>query len=406
MHHRKPAQAEFLQGLEWDRIHQIWTQRLADFGVSLDKPFVEINLCDGSGRDRPGEFAWLPKEDSHALQLRAQRHFMDWPGTRGPVNAGSLTAGVRQTLGHLVELREKPTKEMAAMLLCASLFPRAVSSRKGYHHRGLPDVCDMYDLHNLVNAQWGEGHGAGWHYACTTVLPCENWDGDAQLTSAHALIRYCAEEVAMSLLKYQLVYARFVQQVDPEIAPDLQQYMPAFQARMEQSHKIHEAQEAERKAQRAANEKAWEERRRLIEAARETQRLEAQALLRERKLKHPRFGELYSVTPEELSALVWSKPLAQVANDFAVSDIAVGRRCKQLGVNRPAASFWAKVDSGTVPHPNGVAPSSKAASRNRREPARPTSAVPTGVPFTILRHRKKQHEAALTAQAQTAPMQQ
>lgn len=71
------------------------------------------------------------------------------------------------------------------------------------------------------------------------------------------------------------------------------------------------------------------------------------------------------VTREELTSLVWSMSTAKVAERFGVSDVAVGKRCKALGITKPERGFWARVQSGAIPHPNGVPPRPKKAASGR-----------------------------------------
>ena len=50
----------------------------------------------------------------------------------------------------------------------------------------------------------------------------------------------------------------------------------------------------------------------------------------------------FEVSKEELAKLVWEKPTTQIAQLFKVSDNAVAKRCKQLGVIKPPRGYWAK----------------------------------------------------------------
>lgn len=50
-----------------------------------------------------------------------------------------------------------------------------------------------------------------------------------------------------------------------------------------------------------------------------------------------------------LDCLVRSQPLGQVADRFGVSDKALAKWCKQLGVNLPGRGYWAKVTAGKDP---------------------------------------------------------
>lgn len=54
------------------------------------------------------------------------------------------------------------------------------------------------------------------------------------------------------------------------------------------------------------------------------------------------------LTSDELHKLVWSKPTSEIANEFGVSDIAVSKLCKKLGVNKPGRGFWRMVETGNV----------------------------------------------------------
>ena len=44
---------------------------------------------------------------------------------------------------------------------------------------------------------------------------------------------------------------------------------------------------------------------------------------------------------EELYELIWSKPIAQLAKGFGLSDVALTKKCKHLGIPRPGRGYWA-----------------------------------------------------------------
>ena len=79
---------------------------------------------------------------------------------------------------------------------------------------------------------------------------------------------------------------------------------------------------------------------------------------RERELRnlHPRIDEWPNISREELERLVWSKPTRLVAADFGVSDTAISKKCRLEGIRKPPRGFWARVDSGKLPHPQGKPP--------------------------------------------------
>ena len=57
------------------------------------------------------------------------------------------------------------------------------------------------------------------------------------------------------------------------------------------------------------------------------------------------------ISRDELYRLVWSKPMTQVAEQFAVSGTYMARVCALLNVPRPERGYWAKLAVGKVPAP-------------------------------------------------------
>jgi hypothetical protein len=56
-----------------------------------------------------------------------------------------------------------------------------------------------------------------------------------------------------------------------------------------------------------------------------------------------------TVSRKELYELVWSKPMVELAKDFGLSDVAVAKRCRKLGVPVPGRGYWARVAAGQTP---------------------------------------------------------
>jgi hypothetical protein len=48
----------------------------------------------------------------------------------------------------------------------------------------------------------------------------------------------------------------------------------------------------------------------------------------------------FDPTKNELRRLVWELPTVEVARRFGVSDTAVAKRCKLLGVDKPSRGYW------------------------------------------------------------------
>jgi len=49
---------------------------------------------------------------------------------------------------------------------------------------------------------------------------------------------------------------------------------------------------------------------------------------------------------EELFDLIWSKPIQQLAKEFGMSDVAMAKKCKAVGIPRPGRGYWAKIEAG------------------------------------------------------------
>lgn len=53
---------------------------------------------------------------------------------------------------------------------------------------------------------------------------------------------------------------------------------------------------------------------------------------------------------EDLYELAWSKPMSDLAKDFGISDVALAKRCRKLGIPVPGRGYWARIDAGQKPH--------------------------------------------------------
>lgn len=47
-------------------------------------------------------------------------------------------------------------------------------------------------------------------------------------------------------------------------------------------------------------------------------------------------------TPITLRRLVWEMPVSKLAEQLGVTDVAIKKRCKRLGINTPPRGYWAK----------------------------------------------------------------
>lgn len=52
------------------------------------------------------------------------------------------------------------------------------------------------------------------------------------------------------------------------------------------------------------------------------------------------------VTREELYQMVWEKPTRDVAQEFGISDVGLGKICKRLNVPKPPPGYWHRIAHG------------------------------------------------------------
>lgn len=318
---------KFIGDWNWESVFRYWSNRLDDFNITLAPLFQVIRVHDPANPNgRQSEIVWWRTKSIQSEHMNCQRHFDKFPGTRGPTHPDSIgySVGESTTIQYLWENKSDP-EIVAAILLAGSLFSRMGSARANYPKENWPPIQVVKILEDLACSRWlGSGKYDTWHYSCTTVLPWVSEDYIYKIDSMHALIRYLAEEHAVVFLNYRPVVIEFTVERDPFIANALNQEYKA---------------ERLRKAE-------WENQMKADKAA-ANQRLEAL------RLKHPRYGEWGSIAIDELERLVWSKPTSQLAAEFGVSDVAIGKRCNALGIVKPPQGFWSKVAVGKIPHPDG-----------------------------------------------------
>jgi hypothetical protein len=152
-------------------------------------------------------------------------------------------------------------------------------------------------------------------------------DFDCKIETLGELVDYLAEEHAAIISRYTAVIVDFKSTPNPLVSKTLK----------------------DRDAEQWLHHRQWRqdyEARKAIE----------QGIERELRNLHPRIDEWPNISREELESLVWSKPTRLVAVDFGVSDSAISKRCRLEGIRKPPRGFWARVDSGKIPHPQGKLP--------------------------------------------------
>ena len=54
-------------------------------------------------------------------------------------------------------------------------------------------------------------------------------------------------------------------------------------------------------------------------------------------------------TADTLRELVWQMPTSQLSKQLGVSDVAIAKHCRNLGIPKPPRGYWSKVQSGIMP---------------------------------------------------------
>lgn len=159
------------------------------------------------------------------------------------------------------------------------------------------------------------------------MIPAQLPDFDCKIETLGELVDHLAEEHAAIISRCTAVIVDFKSTPNPLVSKSLKDRDAEQWLRHRQWKQDYEACKA-------------------IEQGRE----------REPRNLQPRIDEWPNVSREELERLVWSKPTRLVAADFGVSDTAISRKCRLEGIREPLRGFWAKVDSGMIPHPQGKLP--------------------------------------------------
>ena len=56
----------------------------------------------------------------------------------------------------------------------------------------------------------------------------------------------------------------------------------------------------------------------------------------------------FEIDPEELRQMVWEIPTTQIASLYGVSDKAVEKRCRALGISKPPRGYWTRPERDRV----------------------------------------------------------
>lgn len=307
----------FFVGWNWEKIYQTWKYELMRLDSSINFPFfTELRLFVPEYKWEQIGLYWCPPKS--VLPFHALRQAVFDKSRIHSVYRGNISdhgEGPKYTLNHLWRVREDEQK-IAAVLFCSSLFP-LVNSSRSYRGEEWPSYMCLHRLESLAWDAWGEQY-RGWPTACTDVLPFSR-SPRQPIKSIEELIQWLATDHAFLLAKYIPIALVCGTERDPVVDAFITEKNNEEQKRLD----LWRAEQKER--DRVREEK-----------------------LREIRVNHPRYGEWEKVTKEELAKLVWSKPATAIASDFGVSDVAVAKKCKAMGISKPPRGYWAKMQSHSL----------------------------------------------------------
>jgi hypothetical protein len=70
------------------------------------------------------------------------------------------------------------------------------------------------------------------------------------------------------------------------------------------------------------------------------------SIVPKRKPPRPRPPKIVWPSAATLEKLLWEKPTSQIAKDLGISDKAVEKHCKKLGLKKLPRGHWAKIQAG------------------------------------------------------------
>lgn len=319
---RKKEIEKFTANWNWEHVYSNWRHRIREYSISLKPLFTEVWVHDSENPlGRKNSLSWWPKNKIKDLQLNFQRHLYKYPGSNGPVHPYINRQGEIETLDYLWTHKENE-EEIAAILINASLFTRLYSSRRHYPKDYWPPYYCVEELYKWAYRIWhSQDEYQSWQHYHTEVLPNRNEDIYYQLNDIYAVVRYLADEHALMFINFAPVTIEFKEKRDPFI-------------------------------QRILNEEYVEKRK--LDEAREIKKNQM-TLLQKKDMKSPQLknNKWVAISKKELEKLVWSKPTSILAKELGVSDVAIAKRCKKLGIRKPKPGFWARVKAGLIPDPKG-----------------------------------------------------
>lgn len=317
-------QDQFRERWNWHRLVIAWHDEVGP----LPHPLVQqYSLCAPGIASLLSEplVTWWPRGKEREHWITLQLYIIEHPNHDPQLWIPQDTAGQRTTAASLCAASS--IEEQIGILICASLRPHTDAPR--------PNIIPGWNSLLQIDEWAREAAGLSlqpWHHASRTVLPhvsqarmrgSDVVDGDSIIA---AITRHHRE----LLSTWRPIKLVVDETGDPELVQAIRDYIPQKRAAKEQEH-----QEWLQQQQKEQDERARQ--------------------MEEYRQRHPRARE-WPPTAPVLRELVWSMPTTAIAEQFGVSDVAVGKLCDKLAVQKPPRGFWRKVETGRLPHPNGHPP--------------------------------------------------
>ncbi len=307
---------------KWGRMHALWQPLFERYSGLPAFSCDEATFFNPHGRFSGWDAAvtWVVRDEIAKFTHDLQK-FLSTPPNLYPYSP--LPANSRKGEMHTARLigihRENPVA-VSAILSGASLFSR--------DRHALPDAGRVLykSIERYLNSLESDSCFPLWDHPYTNVLPTARFGVPRmEAVTRGKIIEFLAQEHAGVYQLFSLFIFRLTTQ-PTELSRQVDEELALEAAERERVHR------------------AWEDSMR--------QRDEA---FKRRLEKHPLCNK-WPLGDEELTRLVWTKPLTELAKLFGISNVAVAKHCRKKGIPLPGRGFWRQVETGRIPHPNGAPP--------------------------------------------------
>jgi hypothetical protein len=336
---------------EWPAFSAIWKAETARLRSGGSQVFMDVE-CKGCS-EREAVATWWPIDGFYEIYDQTQTHWLQCPNTHGmmhgPAARGQhrgyiLNAGIAATL-EMLEEAGHDRDIIGAILVAAAVHQDAGDGILWEQWRGLAAI-------GLAAEAYLKARGivVHWPHPVRYTLPDNTLfigdygyfqdgfrhrhvfieNGEA-IDTLPGLVKLLAQGHAKFLKEWQAVRISFPGTLSPKWAERVGALESRRAAVLEEQRQVSKRVELQCQAQQ----RRIDEENRILD------------------LDHPRRHEWSRLKRDELQTLVWSKATSSLAQEFGVTDSAIGKVCRKLSIPKPPRGFWEKVYAGKLPHPNG-----------------------------------------------------